>query len=423
MLTIVNAAALGVLILIAAYLVTLLLDSFRMARAVARGVEAEREYLQAQVAALAAQRRYEEDRAQHGWNGFRKFEIWRKVEEADGISSFYLRPNDKKPLQPFLPGQYLTFRLQLPERRRRGAPVVRCYSLSCAPNPDFYRVTVKRTPLKVQAEDSGPYHGSVSNFFHGGLQEGDIVDVKAPSGQFYLDFARHTPIVLIGGGIGLTPMLSMIEAVVEAGSSREVWLFYGVRHGGEHAMRDQLREFTREHPNIKIVTVYSTPRPGDARGRDFDEMGHVSIDLIKGMLPSSNYDFFLCGPPPMMSTLFDGLVAWGVPEAAIHFEAFGPATVKRVHAPEAAGAAAMTITFAKTIKAVPWDARSNSLLDFAEANGITIAFGCRAGNCGTCVTALKSGEVVYLRPPGEKPEAGSCLACVVVPKTDLVLDA
>src|SRR5438552_3630393 len=118
MLTIVNLAAVCVLGLIAAYIITLLVDNLRVAHAVARGVDAEREYLQARVAALAVQRRFEEERAQHGWSGFRKFEIWRKVEEADGICSFYLRPNDKKPLQPFNPGQYLTFRLQLPEKNR-----------------------------------------------------------------------------------------------------------------------------------------------------------------------------------------------------------------------------------------------------------------------------------------------------------------
>jgi uncharacterized protein len=423
MLTIINFAALGVLALLAAYVVALLLDSFRIAHAVTRGVEAEREFLQARVAALAAQRRYEEDRAQHGWNGFRKFEIWRKVEEAEGICSFYLRPNDKKPLQPFLPGQYLTFRLQLPERRRRGAPLVRCYSLSCAPNPDYYRVSVKRLPLRPETEPEGPYHGSASNFFHGGLKEGDIVDVKAPSGQFFLDFSKHTPIVLVGGGIGITPMLSMVEAVVEAGSSREVWLFYGVRHGGEHVMREQLREIAREHPNIRITTVYSTPRPGDVKGRDFDEVGHVTLELLRNTLPSSNFDFFLCGPPPMMSTLYDQLIAWGVPEAAIHFEAFGPATVKKVGPHEITSAPALTVTFAKSSKSVRWDPAAGSLLDFAEVNGVAIAFGCRAGNCGTCMTAVKSGEVTYLRPPGEKPEAGSCLACVAFPKGDIVLDA
>lgn len=423
MLTIVNMAALGVLGLIAIYVVMLLVDNLRLAHVVARGVDAEREYLQARVAALAVQRRFEEERAQHGWNGFRKFEVWRKVEEADGIASFYLRPNDKKPLQPFLPGQYLTFRLQLPERRRRAAAVVRCYSLSCGPNADYYRITVKRVPLPPDAAGEPPHFGSVSNYFHAVVNEGDIIDVKAPSGGFYLDLTRHGPIVLIGGGIGLTPMLSMLETVVESGSTREVWLFYGVRHGGEHVMRDRLRELARENPNVRVVCVYSMPRESDIKGRDFEEEGHLSVALMRRMLPSSNYDFYLCGPPPMMSAVFDDLSAWGVPEAAIHFEAFGPATVKKVAAPDAAATAGLMVTFAKSNKTVPWDTKSGSLLEFAEANSVNVSFGCRAGNCGSCITAVKSGEVTYLRSPGEKPEAGSCLACIVIPKVDLVVDA
>jgi ferredoxin-NADP reductase len=397
----------------------------RVAHAVARTFDAERDYLRARITRLAERKKFEEERHQHGWNGFRKFEIWRKVHEGGGICSFYLRPNDKKPLQPFFPGQFLTFRLQLPNDRQ--ATTIRCYSLSDSPNPEYYRVSIKRSPPPRDASKTN-LGASVSNFFHDQLGEGDIVDVKAPSGQFFLDVTHHTPVVLIGGGVGLTPVLSMLNSIIASGSRREVWFFYGVRFRDEHIMRDHLAEIARDHPHIRINVCYSDPTEHCAAGVDYQHGERVSSDLFKRLLPSNNYDYYLCGPPPMMSALFEGLSAWGVPEANIHFEAFGPATIKKLAEPEpavpgAAAAPSIKVTFAKAGKALEWSAGKGSLLEFAEANGIAMASGCRAGNCGTCITAVKGGEVQYLSEPGDKPEAGSCLTCISVPKSALVLDA
>ena len=346
--------------------------------------------------------------------------------EGGGICSFYLRAHDKKPLPPFFPGQYLTFRLQL--HNDKQATTIRCYSLSDSPNPEYYRVSIKKSPPPRDPSKAN-LAASVSNFFHDQLNEGDIVDVKAPSGHFFLDVTHHTPIVLIGGGVGLTPMVSMMNAIVASGSRREVWFFYGVRNRDEHIMRDHFKEIERDHPNIHVQVCYSDPTEKCVAGTDYHQAERVSVDLFKKLLPSNNFDFYLCGPPPMMSSLFEGLAAWGVPEANVHFEAFGPATVKKVATPEATGAvaaaaaSAIKVTFAKAGKTVDWDAKLGSLLELAEANGVAITSGCRAGNCGTCITAVKGGQVEYLREPGDKPEAGSCLTCITLPKGDLILDA
>ena len=128
----------------------------------------------------------------------------------------------------------------------------------------------------------------------------------------------------------------------------------------------------------------------------------------------------------MMNTVVSDLAAWGVPEKNIHFEAFGPASVTRPGGEEAKASVAaegVVVEFAKSGEKVVWSADAGSLLDFAEENGIVMDYGCRAGNCGTCVTAIKSGEVAYLSEPGSPLDEGSCLICVAVPKTDLVLDA
>jgi hypothetical protein len=173
---------------------------------------------------------------------------------------------------------------------------------------------------------------------------------------------------------------------------------------------------------------YSDPTDQDAKGRDYDLAERVSVGLFKRLLPSNNYEFYICGPPPLMNQMTQELIDWGCPEERIHFEAFGPATVKKLQPVVAATAppaaeSVIEITFAKSGKKCAWKEGVGSLLELAEANGVTIDFGCRAGNCGTCLTAIQSGEVSYLVDHGAKPEAGSCLACISVPKTSLVLDA
>lgn len=382
--------------------------------------DAERELLQQRARRLANPLTVLGEQGGAGgaaWAGFRKFVLTGKVLEAENICSFYFAPHDGRALPPFLPGQYLTFHLQIPGQTKQ---VTRCYSLSDSPShPDYYRVTVKRLAPPPGRDDQPP--GLGSTFFHHGLQSGDIVDVKAPAGQFYLETSHPTPVVLIAGGIGLTPVLSMLNHIVETGSLRDTWLFYGVRHSGEHAMKEHIREVANEHPNVHLHVCYSDPAPDDRPGVDYDHAERVSVDLFKRLLPSSNYDFYICGPPPMMDSLVQGLQAWGVPKDKIHFEAFGPASVKTVAKPQAAGA--VTVTFARSGKALTWMGEHGSLLDFAEAHGIAIESGCRAGNCGTCQTAVRAGAVEYLHDPGASVEQGSCLACIALPRGDLSLDA
>ncbi len=419
------AVAILFLLVTTAYVAVLLVGHARDSSAIERTATAEAALLRANLDVVMDRRRLAARRTEGSWNGFRKFEIVRKRQEGGGICSFYLQPHDRKPLPPFEPGQYLTFQLHVPGQAK---PVVRCYSLSDSPrHPDYYRVSIKKLPPPRDKPDMAP--GLSSSFFHDHLDEGDIVDAKAPGGHFFLDTTKSHPVVLIGGGVGLTPVLSMLNDICESGSQRETWFFYGCRNGAEHIMRDHFARIRKEHDNVRLHVCYSDPRPDhDVAGRDYDHAGRVSIDLFKSLLPSSNYEYYLCGPPPFMESLVGGLEAWGVPEAAIHFEAFGPATVKRTptvqHATaEAAAAGGLEVRFAKSGKAFAWSTASASLLDFAEEHGVVIDFGCRAGNCGTCLTAIKAGEIAYVNPPGATPEAGSCLTCIAVPKTNLTLDA
>jgi len=408
-----------------------LVAQFRARRLAGKTTVLENDYLRARIERIMDTRKGEKAKNEFSWNGFRKFRVDRKVKESGDIFSFYLVPHDGKPLPPFLPGQYLTFEINIPGASKSAGgskPVIRCYSLSDSPTQsDYFRVSIKKVPPPPGKPELPP--GLVSSYFHEHLKEGDIVDVKAPAGHFYLDLAQQTPVVLIAGGVGVTPVLSMINTLTRHTSEREVWFFFGVRNRAEHIMKEHLQRLALENPNVHLNICYSNPAEDDIQGKDYHHRERVSVDLFKKLLPSNNYQFYICGPPPMMNQITQDLMAWGVPEKSVFFEAFGPATVKKLTpAPSSAQAAekaqpAFQVTFAKSGKTLAWQPEAGSLLDFAAQNGVTIDSGCRAGNCGTCLTAVKSGEVSYLVESGAKPEAGSCLTCISVPKNNLTLDA
>jgi len=354
------------------------------------------------------------------WSSFRPFRVERKVVEdaAQSICSFYLVPTDGQALPAFLPGQFLTFRLDLPTEQ-----IIRCYSLSDAPRPDYYRVSIKRVPAPVGC-DVPP--GRSSNYFHDHVAVGDLLQVRAPGGHFHID-RSDAPVVLIGGGIGITPMLSMLHWSLADQPGREVWLFYGVRNSREPVMRAQLEALAAAHPNFHLRLCFSDPLPAEEVGRDYQHHGRVDVGLLRAQLPLKPYHFYICGPTPMMESLVTALEDWGVPESHIHFEAFGPASIKRKTAAappaDAMVASAIVVTFAKSGKALPWQAASGSLLDFAEAHGVSVDSGCRAGGCGSCQTTIQSGEVAYRNPPDYDPEPGTCLLCTCTPKTSVTLEA
>jgi uncharacterized protein len=415
--------ALVFLLSLVAYVLILIANSSRALAINQKRADLEGELLKVRVDQIIDEKRLESERVKLSWNGFRKFRIVSKEKETKDITSFYLAPHDGKPLPGFLPGQFLTFQFHIPGQAQ---PVVRCYSLSDSPyHPDRYRVSIKKVPAPRDEPSAPP--GLVSSYFHDSLSEHDIVDVKAPSGHFYLNMNEKTPVVLLSGGVGITPVLSMLNALVEIDSQREIWFFLGVRDKTEHVMKEHLEKVARENPNVNLQIFYSRPGEMDLKGDDYHVEGRVTVENFKPLLPSNNYEFYICAPPPMVKDLRAGLASWGVPKTSIHFEAFGPATVKKCTVDskdsKKEDAPKIDIRFTKSGKILPWNPNLTSLLEFAEKNGIPLDSGCRAGNCGTCLTAIKSGEVTYVGEPGSLPEAGSCLACIAVPKGNLTLDA
>lgn len=407
------------LLVVLVYLAVLTYFSIREGIGNMQRMALERDYLDTRLQTAVSINNKCNSIAQDGaWQGWRKFEISRKVNETKDVCSFYLKPHDGREIPGFFPGQYLTFNLRVPDQIKT---VTRCYSLSDSPEQKgHYRVSIKRLGPPPKQPELPP--GIGSGHFHNYLQEGDIVDVKAPSGHFYLDIEHRGPVVLIGGGIGLTPVLSMLNYLVDSGSKREIWFYYGLINSEDHVMASHLSNIATMHPNIHLRICYSHPLESDVQGKDYDVSGFVSVEQFKKDLPSNNYEFYICGPPPMMNAVTDDLIAWNVPKEKIHFEAFGPATVKKAVAP-ASDTTQHEINFIRANKKVTWDGSDANLLEFAERHGVSMDSGCRAGNCGTCITALRSGEIEHISTPGIDVENGSCLACIAIPKSSIEIDA
>lgn len=362
------------------------------------------------------------------WEGFREFSVQRReVEDGNrSICSFYLVPTDGQLLPGFRPGQFLTFKLLIDDPvTHQPKNVVRCYSLSDRPQPDHYRVTIKRVPPPADRPEAPP--GLSSNFFHDHVQRDCKLLVKAPSGHFHLMEDKPLPLVLIGGGIGITPMLSILNTLLESGSSREVWLYYGIRNGAEQVMKEHLQSLVKAHANYHLHLCYSNPRDNDVMGVDYQHKGRVDIPLLRATLKLMRYQFYVCGPKPMMESLVPGLEDWGVDNGDIYYESFGPAALVRHEkptlGPDDISARMITVTFSKTGRFVPWNPDAGSLLELAEAQGIEVEAGCRAGSCGCCQTIIESGEIVYSQQPDADVEPGHCLLCISTPKNDLTLAA
>jgi ferredoxin-NADP reductase/MOSC domain-containing protein YiiM len=352
------------------------------------------------------------------WTGFRPFILQAKLRESEDVTSFLLAPEDGQPLPPYLPGQFLTVRLAIPGVER---PVVRSYSLSDTAQHDHYRLTIRR--IGSRAAEPQVKAGLASIHFHDRLAVGDRIEVKAPAGVFTIDVSQQDqPVVLIGGGIGITPLLSMLNAIAAAEAPREAWVLYGVRDDHDYIMRSHLETIARTHANVRLRVFYS--RPERAMDGSDIQVGHIDLDALKRLLPSNSYDFYVCGPPAMMESVTRGLQAWGVPTDRVHTEAFGPATVKQaVGGPSAQPDCGFDVTFERSGVTAQWSRCESPLLELAEEHAVAIDFGCRAGSCGTCVTRLLSGSVRYLHQPNAPLEAGEILPCIAVPAEPLSLDA
>jgi nitric oxide dioxygenase len=245
-----------------------------------------------------------------GWNGWRPFRIESRQRESEVITSFVLRPEDGGPVLRHQPGQYLTFWLEVPGCH----PLKRNYSISSAPGDETYRISVKREP-----------HGVASNWLHDQGEVGRVLRVAPPAGEFFLNEESPRPVVLLSGGVGLTPMMSMLETIAGRRPDVAVHYVHGTLNGSTHAMKERVRFLARAHPNIHAATFYVEPRPEDRAGIDFDHAGLISVEWLEANTPLREADYYLCGPRPFLRAFVSGLALAGVRSDRIHYEFFGPA--------------------------------------------------------------------------------------------------
>ena len=238
-----------------------------------------------------------------GWRSERAFRVARREDESELITSFYLEPVDGGALLAFTPGQYLTLLLEID-----GEPARRNYSLSDAPGKPWYRISVKR--------EAG---GRVSNWLHDHAQVGTALPALAPAGDFTLDDSASRPLVLVTGGVGITPAMSMLESAAPSG--RPIRFIHSARHGGVHAFRDRVDELAANHPNVSVVYVYDQPRPQDQP----HATGQLTPELLAQELPADrDVDLYFLGPKPFMQAVYRNGLALGVAANRMRYEFFGP---------------------------------------------------------------------------------------------------
>ncbi|WBL15064.1 NO-inducible flavohemoprotein [Sutcliffiella sp. NC1] len=261
---------------------------------------------------------YEEAAAKAGgWDGFREFKVMKKVRESDVITSFYLQPKDGGPISTFVPGQYISVRLNIEGETYTH---IRQYSLSDAPGHDYYRISVKRESDKGSIPD-----GTVSNFLHEQVNEGDVLHITAPAGDFVLDVDSTRPVVLISGGVGLTPLMSMLNTIVNQTPERKVTFIHAAINSATHAMDQHVKELAQQHENVEYYVCYENPTEQDRLEKVFDKEGYIDLPWLQSIIKDSNSEFYFCGPVPFMKAINKALKEWNVREEDIHFEFFGPA--------------------------------------------------------------------------------------------------
>jgi nitric oxide dioxygenase len=251
---------------------------------------------------------------------FRSVTIVRKQKESETVSSFYLQASDGAGLPPFQPGQYISVAVNVAELALRQ---LRQYSLSDAPGSGHWRISVKR--------EEGIPAGLVSNLLHDRYQEGDLLWVSPPCGDFVLSPENtDTPLVLISAGVGVTPMMSMLHGSLLQNPGRPVNFLYAALDGQHHPLKRELNDLLLQHGRMQSYVAYEKPAANDCVPQDYQQQGYLQLAAVPDALLPQNAAYFLCGPAPFMQAQREALLARGVCEQQIQQEVFGPSLLEHL---------------------------------------------------------------------------------------------
>lgn len=325
-------------------------------------------------------------------------------DESEGIRTIRL---GRPPEWTFVAGQFITVTVSV-----NGRTHVRCYSISSAPEATGYlEISVRR-------------QGLVSSLLHDSIRPGASLVVKAPAGSFVYPERDSRPMVLVAGGVGITPVMSMLRHAVVAEPARPVTLLYSVREPSEIAFADELSLIGRRHPQVRVVVTVTGPTVHDVFRR-----GRIDGDLIRETVPDpTGAVFLMCGPVPMLEAVRHTLAAMGLPCEHVRSEAFEAAAAMGATVPGGqclAGAGVdARLTLARSGQVVPVRA-GETLLEAAENGGADIPSLCRSGVCGTCRTRLVAGRATCSSSalPESDQTGGFVLPCVAWAESDCELEA
>ncbi|MEM5498151.1 pyridoxamine 5'-phosphate oxidase family protein [Paraglaciecola mesophila] len=368
-------------------------------------------------------------KAQAKRNQWRAFTVSKIEDESSTIRSFYLQPKDDSPVLPFSPGQHLTLRIK---QQNTENWLVRNYTVSSAPTQSGYRISVKREE-----------YGQVSTALHYQLSTGSEIQIKAPSGHFFIDNTQQRPAILIGAGVGITPMVAMANdavnegirtryirpmAVIQAAKNRQQRAFYGELSNIAKRSAGRIQYYS------VLSDIHYAQTESSAASNNYTSQGRISQSLVMDVLnamatehsddfPSLfDKDFYLCGPQGFMQSMYDILIGIGVKDEDIHAEAFGPSSLVRQSRDTSnfaeLEAESSVIKFAHSGIEQSWYKGDKPLLDVAEIKGLTPPYSCRNGQCGSCAVKLKSGAVTYRTKPSAHIDASEVLLCCAVPAKD-----
>ncbi|TFD99687.1 NO-inducible flavohemoprotein [Jeotgalibacillus sp. R-1-5s-1] len=243
-----------------------------------------------------------------GWEDFKAFRVVKKEKESSLITSFYLQPEDEQPLPAYEPGQYISVRMQISDE---DYLLNRQYSLSSAYTPDYYRISVKKEA------DHSP-NGRVSTYLHKELEVGQSIEVSVPAGDFYANIHERTPITLISGGVGITPMLSMLTSIAEQNSERNVTFIHAARNEEVRAFEREVQDAMNQLSSGESYVIY------EQKGLSGDFEGYLNTEMLKEIVRKDSL-VYVCGPASFMEAGIRGLQDCGLSSDQIHYEFFGPA--------------------------------------------------------------------------------------------------
>lgn len=352
------------------------------------------------------------------WRGWRALRVIRVVEECPLVKSFHLAAADGKPLADYVPGQFLT--IKLPSGQ------IRCWSISSwSPStttsvPPSYRITVKKGT-------------SASLYLHTEVRAGDTILARPPSGAFVPDWAKAFPPrqIYISAGIGITPILSMLQAhLAHPTLSKTPAILIHVSQNSRREVQLLDSEIATSSL-LRTTKFYTAPIPDvDIKSRDFDYEGRPTLEVLSAILgepyyidplgvtpielPGNTSSAYICGPQSFVESMRTYLQHCNIPPASIRYETFtygssisslgdGTSSMEGLDLPKKA-----TVRFRG--KEAGWDADGGlSLLELMEqeGQGDNPESACRVGDCGTCEVRILRGEARVSKNAGKEARDSS----------------